>query len=118
MQKDLDLIQRVLNSKQDLNDPYGASDEKRVSIMDDGESLFRDPKSSIGVGEALDDGDYASLIHQIANGSRATSQTGIVVETLDIPDEERIRKNSSDKKSNIQSRPSTAMTAATKRTLS
>ena len=41
--------------------------------MDDSESLFRDPKSSLGVGEPLDDADYADLFKRIASGSRAES---------------------------------------------
>jgi hypothetical protein len=66
--------------------------------MDDGESLFRDPKSSIGVGEGLDNIDYADLINLIADRSRAESQVGILVETLDItPDEGKINKSENKK---------------------
>ena len=118
MQKELDIVQKVLKGKRnEFDDPY-QSEEKRVSIMEDGESLFRDPKSSIGICEGIDD-DYADLINQIADGSRNESQISVVNEELDTNDaEEKNPKVSSGKKSTSQSRPSTAMTAATKRTMS
>jgi hypothetical protein len=101
MQKELDLVQRVLTGKrEELDDPY-QSEEKRVSIIEDGESLFRDPKSSMGLCEGIDD-DYADFINQIADGSRNESQVSVVIEQLDSNDAEVEEKNpkvSSGKKS-------------------
>jgi len=112
-------MQKLLRKKKDKHsDPYQSVNRPRISMLDhESDSLFRDIKSGSPDINNLQE-EYDHLIEEI---SKSNSHQIINVDTIEIEgdlklnDGKKSRSNSSKKKNSTSlSRPSTAMTAATK----